>query len=329
MVRTFIRQFTQIRKSDTYLDNLTMSGAESVSENLEDDLNFIRTQLKILNGQTKWYDPPTNNFNLSAIHDKALWYVVQKYDDVTVPTSQNYIVLSDSEKPDYNIAIAASSLGTIVVRLPGSVGSHSILTATNNGNVSYIRDAVTNQIITTSSGYQIYGLIQVGNLATDGNAFSNSGNDRGQISFVYLNPITEVFVAVDVADIENRVIEYAYKRRVTFYELPENAYDIVFPIYGSSGGSSTLKKATRVVTGTISADTPIDLSTFTNPDSMVFGFDGSGWVKNYEVYLNGMVLLSGDTSSSNNDVYYVSNTQLAFEFDLENNDIIQIVQRKT
>lgn len=329
MSRTFVRQFTQIRESDNYLDNLAMSGAETAATNLEDDLNFIRTQLRILNGQTKWYDPPANGFNLKEIHDKPLWYVVQKYDDVAVPASQNYVVLSGAEKPDYNIAIAPSSLGTIVAQLTGSVGSHSILVSTNNGNVSYIRDATTNLPIFTHDGYQIYGLLQVGNLATDDNPFSDAGNDRGQISFVYLNPVTEVFAAVDVADIENRIIEYAYKRRVTFYALPENAYDTVFSTSGSGGGSSNLKKATKVISGTITADTPIDISTFTNPDSMIFGIDGAGWVKNYEVYLNGMVLLSGENSSSNNDVYYISNTQFAFEFDLENNDIVQIIQRKT
>jgi len=305
-----------------------MSGAETNATNIEDDLNFVRTQLRILNGQTNWYDAPSDSFNIKSIHDKSLIYFVQNYTDITVPAGQNWKVLSGAEKPSYNIAIAVSALGAIVAQLAGSVGSHSTQAAANNGNLCQVRDAATNMPISTSGGNTIYALLQVGNLATDGAAFSDAGNDRGQISFVYIDPITETFVAVSVADIEGKVIEYSYKRRINFYGLPENAFAPDTPGGGGGDGGANLKKATRVLVAPISANTSINISTFTNPDSMTFGSDSSKWVSHYEVYINGILTLSGIDAAANNDVYYVNSTNFAFEYDLEINDIIQIIQRK-
>lgn len=60
MARTFIRQDTQIRKSDTYTDNTAPSEAnfETNPVNIEDDLNNIRSQMhNLLKDQAgNWYD---------------------------------------------------------------------------------------------------------------------------------------------------------------------------------------------------------------------------------------------------------------------------------
>ena len=65
MSRTRLRQVEQIINSETYDDQKTMANAESNpgTLNIEEDLNFIRTQLRILNdptngGTTNWYDEP-------------------------------------------------------------------------------------------------------------------------------------------------------------------------------------------------------------------------------------------------------------------------------
>ena len=57
--RTFLTQADQISGSFAYDDTFTMSAAESyLAKNLESDLNYLRTQLKIITGETNWYDAP-------------------------------------------------------------------------------------------------------------------------------------------------------------------------------------------------------------------------------------------------------------------------------
>jgi hypothetical protein len=445
MPRTFIQQDTQIINSTVYDDTLTMSAAETAT-NLEEDLNYVRTQLKTFLGKTDWFDAVTDNFNLTAIHDKRLLYWMQKTDDVTVPDSQNFVALTGATKPGHNIAIGSTALGAITAQLVGTIGSHSTTVAANNGNVMEIRDAATNQPILTSGGYTIYGLLQVGADATDGNPFGDTASDdQGQISFIYFNPDTEAITAVAIADIENKVIEYAYKIRTDFYSLPEGAYDqsITFidssalasidlqdvydhdtdgsfslasgkdytinlnsnanaeivdgsTVYlttdrantllksgvdfGIAGGSdlrlydtdnsnyvgfvapalsanqiwtlpatdgtagqviytdgsgvlgwkaaSASYKATRVVATEIAANTAINISTFTNPDGLDFGTVAADWVNNYEVFVNGVLQLSGVDAAANNDVYWLSSATIAFEYKIKAGDVVQIIKRK-
>ena len=228
--RSFIRQVTQIRPSDLYDDTLTMANAEITAADIEDDLNFVRTQLKVLNGQPNWFDPALDSFNLTAIHNKLFTYWTQKMDDVTVGAGNNFVLLTGATKPAGNIAIASTALGTITAQLAGVIGANDLTVLANNANVMEIRDAATNLPIYTAeiSGVekQIFGLLQVGAAATDGNPFGDtSSGDQAQLSFVYLDPATDAWVAAPISAIENKVIEYAYRVRTDFYHLPENAFD--------------------------------------------------------------------------------------------------------
>lgn len=253
---TYIRQDSQVRNSDIYDDTLSMAGAETGAESIEDDLNYIRSQLKILSGKDNWYDALDDNFDLTAVRNKRFLYWVQKTDDVTVPSSQNYVVLSGADRPSDVIAYGPTSLGAATAQLGGAVGSHSTSVSSNNGNLLQIRDADTNDPILTTGGEMIWGLLQVGSAATDGNAFADAGDDRGQISFVYIDPTTEALTAVDIVDVENKVIEYAYKKRVDFFNLPEWAFNQGTPGGGGGGGSvGSLDDLTDVgVTGETGAD---------------------------------------------------------------------------
>jgi hypothetical protein len=57
--RTFITQLEQISGSATYNDALTMANAEDKNNSsLERDLNFARTQLRLITGETNWFDAP-------------------------------------------------------------------------------------------------------------------------------------------------------------------------------------------------------------------------------------------------------------------------------
>lgn len=62
--RTFLRQAEQISGSATYDDTLTMSSAETyLAKSLEKDLNYVRTQLKAITGETNWYDAPNTDLS--------------------------------------------------------------------------------------------------------------------------------------------------------------------------------------------------------------------------------------------------------------------------
>lgn len=448
--RTFFRQISQIGNSDNYLDTLTMANAETASVNIEDDLNFLRTGRKEVVGQTNWFDAPLDNFNLTAIHDKLFTYAIQKTDDVVVGATDNFVLLAGATKPVDVISFTAGTQGAICAQLAGAIGANDLTVSGGNGNLIPIRDAVTNDPIFTGTE-QIYGLLQVGSLATNGNAFGDTGNDQAQLSFVYINPATEAITACPAVDIQGKTIEYGYRKRVDFFNLPENAFDgtlnfvenvalgtidiqdaynnsasgnillsagknltvdlnaladfeitdgvnsflladqslatlranvpvemlngneLRYYDAGSSnyvgfsspaltantsyvlpstdatvagqvlssnaagvlswvGNTQTGGKASRILTANIAADTAIDISTFVNPDGIGFGANGADFVNNFSVFLNGNMLLHGADATANNDVYWLSATQIAFEFDLfgvgNRKDIIQVIQHK-
>ncbi len=326
MPHTLLRQFSQIRNSDIYDDLLDVLDAETSAENIEEDFNYIRSQLKVITGVDNWYEPPKDNFNLSAIHDKKLTYWVKNGGLTHIPSGQNFVVLSGSSKPSDIISFQSGTVGAVVSTLPGTVGTHSLSVDGNRQNLLEVFDYSTGKTIQNELGLKIYALLQVGSDATNGSAFSDTGNNRGQLSFVYIEPSTDVITAVNIPSIENYNILYYYRNRTDFYNLPENAFNIPFANEPSSGFVS--KRATRIIASPINANTPINISTFVNPDLMSFGSSGLSWVKNYDVYLNGILVLNGETSSINNDVYYIDASNIAFEYNLEINDIVQIIQRE-
>jgi hypothetical protein len=104
MARTFIRQETQIRKSDAYTDSTapTLAAYETNPVNIEDDLNSVRSMLNyLLDLQSgNWYDVITTpstfengakravdgiNQDLHDLERKRVLVTVYNLDDITVP----------------------------------------------------------------------------------------------------------------------------------------------------------------------------------------------------------------------------------------------------
>lgn len=243
MATSLFRQEAQIRASDSYDDTLDPANAESSATSLQDDLNYHRSALRVAKGTTNWNDAVTEDLETLAartkLEDRKICYLKQNTVDVTVPASQNYVELGAGEFPSEGIAIGAATEGAIVVQLVGAIGSHSTdTTPSGRGNVVHVRDAATNQPVLDSGGLEVFGLLQVGNLASDGNSFTSSGNDQAQISFVTQDPTTEALQAVAVGDIENAVIEYGYRVRSNLRDMPEDAFDSTFNSAAPAGATS-------------------------------------------------------------------------------------------
>lgn len=238
MARSLFRQDTQIHKSGVYDDTLTISGAESSATNLEDDMNYVRSVLLNLKGGTNWHDAAADTITQLAANttlaEKHITYLVQNVADVTVPNAQNWVVLADQvtpvmgELPTDPIAISSGTEGAVVAQLVGALGAHSLTAATNDANLCQVRTADTNEAIyEAASGRQIYALLQVPSTATDGHNF-DTGDDQAQLSFVTINPATESLVAATISDIEDQVLEYAYRCRTNLNDMPENILDGTF-----------------------------------------------------------------------------------------------------
>lgn len=57
-MRSLFSQMEQVLPSIIYSDAQEMANAETGALNLQDDLNFLRTQLRLLSGETNWFDAP-------------------------------------------------------------------------------------------------------------------------------------------------------------------------------------------------------------------------------------------------------------------------------
>ena len=329
MSRTFSRQSTEIRNSDTYADNLLLSNAETSAEFLEDDLNYIRSKLKDITGLANWYTEGPNGFNMETIREKRFTHWVQKFDAVTVPAGQNYVVLTGTEQPGDVMAINTTSLGVVVAQLTGATGNHALDVVDLTKNLCEIRAEDTNDVLRTISGYQMYGLLQVGSAATDGNAFADTGDDSVQLSFVYYDE-NDALAAVPIAEIEDLDIEYSYRKRTTFESLTEHAFDPTITFAESVGSMElpTSAKATHYTVANLNSGDTIALASFNNPDGMTFGVVAATWVRNYDVYISGMLMESGIDATADCDVYYVDANTLGLKRKVKSDSVIQVVQRK-
>ena len=243
MARTFIRQSSQIRNSQTYDGTLAAGVAlETGATNIEDDLNGIRSQVsRILDlGVGNWYDaiPTVNaktralltlNTDLDALEEKRMLFRSQILTDVTVTAAQNFEVLSVAglETPTQVAAVGAVLTEGAVVAAATTFGAHNLdvvagANAIRPDNLCMVRDGTTGDAILSSNGKVIYALIQ-SESAVDGHTF-NDTTQRVQLSFVEENATADGLVATASADIAGKTINYSYVRRLAFTNIPSDAF---------------------------------------------------------------------------------------------------------
>jgi len=199
MARTFIRQETQIRNSDSYNDTIdpSVTNYETNPLDIEDDLNSLRSQINnflsrdgaINLSATNWWDdlstPGTfeygkprgiNKLN-TELHDLERKRVLTQFVslvDVLVSGGENFAVLAFAELPTpsilnpYLIASGSTSILTGTVAASGSMGLHSLnevpgATAISPKNLCTIVSGSTRDPL-LSSGRTIYGLFQTDKL---------------------------------------------------------------------------------------------------------------------------------------------------------------------
>lgn len=252
MGRTFIRQSTQIRNSDTYNDKITPSSSNYIltTGSIEDDLNSVRSQVQNLinrNGASfpsgNWYDDLSApgsyeggsargvqqlNTNLHDLERKRVLVSIANLTDVTVGASNNYVVLSLGQLPTATTASigVTTTLGTVSA-YNSSFGSHSLAivsgtTSISPKNICEIVDGDTRDPV-MSSNRVVYGLFQTES-NTDGSVMTGTTPNRAQLSFVRINSTGDGLEAVPAADIQGKKINYSSQKRTALSDLNEQDF---------------------------------------------------------------------------------------------------------
>ncbi|TPV96176.1 MAG: hypothetical protein B7733_06090 [Myxococcales bacterium FL481] len=144
--------------------------------------------------------------------------------DVSVPASQNYVILGAGElPPTAAYETGAVGLGTVAAAHGGTFGDHSLDeiaggTAISPKNLVQVVDGATRDPI-LSADSKVYGLLHA-ETAGSGTATDATPN-RLQVSFVRINAAGDDLEACPVADIENQSVNLCFARRVRFEDLTE------------------------------------------------------------------------------------------------------------
>lgn len=253
MARTFIRQDTQIRKSDLYDDTITPSATnyETNPVNIEDDLNSLRSQVQNIvnrNGASfpagDWFTDMTApvtfeggikrgvdklNQELHDLERKRVLVSSSNLNDITVGASNNFVILTLGQLPSNTTAAvgAVTTRGTVSAFHTGTFGTHALdevsgSTAISPKNFCEIVDGSTRDPI-LSSGRTIYALFQI-ETNTDGLTLTGTTPNRAQLSFIRINAAGNDLEAVPFADIENKVVNYSSVERKALEDLTEQDF---------------------------------------------------------------------------------------------------------
>lgn len=279
MARTFIRQDTQVRNSDTYDDTVAPSLAnfETNPANVETDLNNVRSMLShLLDVQAgNWYDVINTpsaldagsqrgvsdlNTDLHSLERKRVLVQVTNLSAITVPASQNWVVLTLGQLPSNTTAAigAVTTRGTVAAQ-NASFGAHDLAlvagtTAIGPKNLAIIVDSTTRDPI-LSGGRTIYALFQTES-ASDGSTMTGTTPNRAQLSFVRINASGTALEAVPVVDIENLSISYTSTERKALDDLNEQDF-----LRGARVDVPSSTVVTRQVAYDNQGTTPVDLTT--------------------------------------------------------------------
>jgi len=267
MTRQLIR-YNAIRRADLLDDQLTpaeIAAREAAAITQEDLQEGVLSQIKrIVLGESSgdWFSEISLSSDLTSLATRIQTIEslkrlrrVQVVTTVAVPASQSFKVLSavGGETPSRPAAISGTTEGAVVARLgPGEFGAPSTLSVTGRPekNLCVIREAGTDNQITTS-GQEVFGLLQVESTATDGSSFDDQvDGNRAQLTFVYRDPATGLLQVTPASDIGDKTIEYAFADRIAVVSLPEEAF-VAEPLFADQGAAVDVSRQNAYLGGNV------------------------------------------------------------------------------
>lgn len=178
--RTFLGQAAQISGSAAYDDTFTMATAEAyLTKSLESDLNYVRSQLKVITGETNWYDAPqtdlsnvpdTQGLSGSFVNIYTFTGMDDRNDTTPTYTSTTYVANSDSLETaigKLDAAIVAVDIVKEVERLTSQVtsGSAHVVPGSNShsaGNGDDMDIYLNGQLIQSNTGTELRDYLESG-----------------------------------------------------------------------------------------------------------------------------------------------------------------------
>jgi len=283
MARTFIRQVSQIRKSDTYDDTIAPSEAnyETNPVSIEEDLNSLRSMAHTLlkNRAGNWFDDlntPTaldtgtkrgvNDLN-TDLHANERKRILRRRQVVgadigPIATNAQHVVLDAAGELPGNTTAAVGAVTTrgTVVAYEASFDT-ATLTEVAGGdamtpkNLCKIADSATGDVITDAQGREVHGLLQ-SESATDGHTITTSTPNRVQISFVVHNATNDDLILAAAGTMDGKTIDYAPVERYAFEDIPEHAWLSDTDFVDAGAGAVTRQQGYNN-----QGTTPVDLGT--------------------------------------------------------------------
>lgn len=342
MGRTFLRQDTQIRRSDVYDDTIapTEAAYETNPVHLETDLNNIRSQVQNLLNRDgasfptgNWWGDivaPTTfesgtprgvstlNQDLHDLERKRVLTNQCSLADVVVTAAQNWEILGTGELPANTTAAvgAVTTLGTVVAFHAGTFGTHSLdevsgATAVSPKNLCVVVDGATRDPI-LSGDRIVYALLQ-SETETDGHTITDATTTRVQVSFVRVNATGDDLEACPVGDVENKTVNICFVERKSLLALTEQ--DFLRPVSVDVPSGSTV---TRQVAYDNQGTTPVDLTTNATLD-----LEGAGLIWAIRDDLEATLFSITEGSAGGTSTVTVGSDVDVFDVNAASNDFLQ------
>lgn len=236
-------------------DTLTPTDHDANAVDLKDSLDYLASQIADITGNVAWETAPA--LSLAAIDaktfldEKLALRRVWSLTDVSVPASQNYVLMTAANIPSVVKATSGSTKGLVSALHDGTFGtSHSLAevngnTAINPKNLLMVVNGNTGDKILDSNNRVVWALLQHESGAGDGTSFTDTTPERAQISFVTINATNDDLIACAVADIESTTVNLAYVQRLDLDTYTEQDFlnEQSFVDLSSAGATVDLNNA--------------------------------------------------------------------------------------
>jgi len=265
----------------------------------------------------------------SAIAEFDLVYITSDADEVAPARADSSSTL---EVVGMALAAAASPGDSVNVRCFGIVPGANTSPAVANGSQIFLDETIAGDFTATPPSTVGEFILQVGHVINPDDVLINVNSATAIENTLETTPVTDLNTLSGSITIDGAggltVITDVGSNTITI-----SGSDAEADLTTVSGFlQEQIQKDRQVLVrtgGQLAANTTIDLSA---PDA---GWTSSGdtvsWVSSdhfldqIQIYLNGVLQLTGVDSAADNDVYFVANPdQMAFEFIIKENDIVQV-----